>query len=299
MVIAVMPFAASSRNDNTALDRKYYDVEVLSPAEHVRLAGRGKAEGVILEIGPSAAPSLKVWSSLADCSGALAPHYAAITVAGVGSSALGAAALGRNVADAVDAPVLAVVAGNGMGDLTGEALGGFFVFGGINALRHGAAVMNRSIGTLRAFWPWLAPPAFDTFDPAQGFMLAHLSTDVRSLAALLAGQVKTDLLVGHSKGNLVISEALFAVRRQQPARYAEFAPHLRVVTFGARIAMPPEIASVIDVMGSEDRLGEFNSRRDIAVDVSVPGADHHTNTRLKGHVPVTQVLKQVLKGDAA
>lgn len=290
------PFASFAQHDNTALDRKFYDVEGLSAEEQARLADPAKAEGVILEIGPTAAPSLRVWAGLAECADALAPRYGAITVAGVGSSALGAAALGRNVADAVGGPVLAVVSGHGMGDVTGEALGGFFLFGGINALRHGVAAVGRSMQALRPLWPWSRSSAFDTFDPAQGFMLAHLSKDVAALAAMLAGRVETDLLVGHSKGNLVISEALYAVRRNQPARFAAIAPGLRVVTFGARIAMPPEIGSVIDVMGTKDRLGDFNSRPDIAVDVSVPGADHHTNTRLPDHLPVTRVLKEVLAG---
>jgi hypothetical protein len=69
---------------------------------------------------------------------------------------------------------------------------------------------------------------------------------------------------------------------------------LRIVTFAARIAMPPEITIVIDVMGERDSFGDFNSRPDIARDVTVPDAWHHTNTRLPHHVPVTQVLKDVL-----
>lgn len=287
------PFASFTQPDNTALDRKFYDIDTLSAAEQVQLADPAKGEGVILEIGPSAAPSLKVWAGLAECADALAPRYGAITVAGVGSSALGAAALGRNVADAVGGPVLAVVSGHGMSDLTGEAMGGFFLFGGINALRHGAAAVERSMQTMGWMWPWLKP---DAFDPAQGFALARFSKDVVALEAMLSGRVETDLLVGHSKGNLVISEALYAVRRNQPDRFAALARQVRVVTFGARIAMPPEIAKVIDVMGTKDRLGELNSRPDIAVDISVPGADHHTNTRLPDHLPVTRVLKEVLAG---
>lgn len=288
------PFSTAAPRDNDALDRQYYDIEILSDEERAQLAAPGKAEGVVLEVGPSSAPALAVWTSLAECADALAPRYAAVTVAGVGSSAVGAAALARNVADAVGAPVLAVVSGHGMGDLAGEAMGGFFLFGGVNALRHGAAAMTRSMGAMRALWPWMALPAFDHFDPAQAFMLAHLSKDVRALATLLAGQIETDLLVGHSKGNLVISEALFALKNRDRDRYAEVAGKVRIVTFGARIAMPPEIRSVIDVMGTDDRLGQFNSRHDIAVDVAVPGAGHHTNTRLPGHVPVTKVLKEIL-----
>jgi hypothetical protein len=287
------PFSALTNLDNAALDGLFYDVGIMSAEERAQLASPRKIEGVILEVGPSAAPSLKLWESLADCP-ALPPRYAAITVAGVGSSALGAAALARNVADAVGAPVLAVVSGLGMGDLASEAMGGFFLFGGLNALRHGFAALDRSLDAMWWMVPKAARPSFGAFDPGRSFQLSRYSEDVKALTTLLAERVETDLLVGHSKGNLVISEALYALRDQHEARFAAIADRLRVVTFGARIAMPPEIATVIDVMGEYDSFGAFNSRPDIARDVTVPGAWHHTNTRLAHHVPVTRQLKDVL-----
>lgn len=53
----------------------------------------------------------------------------------MGSSALGAAALARNVADHRRAPVAAIVAGLGLADVVTEALGGWFVFGAGNVVR--------------------------------------------------------------------------------------------------------------------------------------------------------------------
>lgn len=55
-----------------------------------------------------------------------APSANALAIAGVGSSALGAAAFARNVADGLGEPVAAVVSGYGLADVLTEALGGFF-----------------------------------------------------------------------------------------------------------------------------------------------------------------------------
>lgn len=283
-------FAPLLNTDNTALDAVFYDIGTLTDDEQAALSNSDKPEGMILEVGPSYARDLKVWRCLADCD-ALARSYRAITVAGVGSSALGAAALARNVADAVDGKVLAVVSGLGMADLTTEAMGGFFLFGGLNAVRHGL----QSFSTLWPFAPSLAPSALRAIEPASKFALSHNSEDVKALINLLSGKVETSLLVGHSKGNLVISEALYALRTIAPERFESIAEAVEIVTYGARIAMPTEINRVIDVMGDLDSFGALNSRPDIAVDVLIPNAWHHTNTELPWHVPVTKTLRSILE----
>lgn len=274
---------------NAALDNVFYDVGALSKAEIAELSTSQKVEGMVLEVGPSFAPTLRTWSSVGACEG-LAPHYRAITVAGVGSSAVGAAALARNVADAFGEKVLAVVSGYGMADLAYEAMGGFFLFGGLNAIRH-------SIQSVEAWLP-SAPFAFPTLDPGQPFHVARNSEDVRALVALLSREVETDWLVGHSKGNLVISEALYALRDKASAPFDTLAGDLEIATFGARIAMPPQMKRVVDVMGGLDGFGALNSRPDIPTDILVPEAWHHTNTALALHMPVTRILGRILKESA-
>ncbi|MEM9312815.1 MAG: hypothetical protein AAGA34_15340 [Pseudomonadota bacterium] len=296
--MAIPPFPLVPGTDNTALDGLFYDVDALSAEEKSELRRRARAEGMILEVGPSWKPSLRVWDTLAHCEG-LSPRYAAITVAGVGSSALGAAALARNVADALNGPVLAVVSGQGMADVASEAVGGYFLFGGLNAIRHGFQSASRGMDAMWALNPWIKAPQTPAVDPGQGFQLAKFSGDVKALMKLLAGRVEADWLVGHSKGNLVISEALYALRTRHPERFEKVASDVPIVTFGARIAMPPEVERVIDVMGDLDSFGALNSRPDIAVDVTVPNAWHHTNTRLPYHVPVTKVLEGIVSERAA
>ena len=287
------PFLPFNGTDNTALDGMFYDIGVLSRDEREHLRRPGKVEGMILEVGPSWKPSLRVWNRLSQCEG-LAERYRAITVAGVGSSAVGAAALARNVADAMRGPVLAVVSGQGLADIASEAMGGYFLFGGVNAMRHGVQSTNRTMDAMWAMNPWMAKPKVDVVDPGHGFQIAKFSQDVKALVELLSSAIAADWLVGHSKGNLVISEALYALRTEHPARFEEVARDVPIVTFGARIAMPTEVETVIDVMGDMDSFGAMNSRPDIPVDVNVPNAWHHTNTRLPFHVPVTKVLEGVL-----
>lgn len=271
-------------DDNEALDAIVYDTDSLAVSERNRLLKPGRDEGVILEVGPAKAPSLRLWPDIEACAD-LAPRYAAITVAGVGSSALGAAAFARNVADGLGEPVLAVVSGVGMRDLAAEALGGFYLFGGLNAVRHIA----------QTFEPWtsLAPPWLRPLDPGYTMPLARRSADVRALRKLLDGRIDAGMLIGHSKGNLVISEALYALRERSPSAFKRISGEISVVTFGAAIAMPTQIANVIDVMGENDAFGAFNSRPDIAVNISVPGAYHHTNPNLAGHLPVTAIIRDI------
>ena len=64
------------------------------------------------------------------------PTIRAIAVAGVGSSALGTAALARNFADALNTDVAGIVTGYGLSDVMTEAFGGWFAFGAADRIRY-------------------------------------------------------------------------------------------------------------------------------------------------------------------
>lgn len=278
-------FLEGPRQRNAILDALFYDVSVLSAEESARLAPDYAREGAILSVGPSATPSLEIWPDADAWSTDGVPAPKAIAVAGVGSSALGAAAFARNVADAVGGPVLAVVSGYGLADLLTEAAGGWFLFGTLNSMRHvleplDAIARPDTLSTLAA-------------TGARAEALARKSLDVVTLTRLL-GTIDPDLIVGHSKGNLVISEALFGLRDVAPARVAHLAETAHIVTISARIAMPRPIRRVTDVMGAIDGFGLMNSRLSISTDVRAPLAWHHTNTELPFHLPVTETLSAIL-----
>lgn len=281
----------SPRERNAAIDALFYDVGALSLEEARGVALRYAAEGAILEVGPSSNPSLRIWRDYDDFS----DHegsWAALVVAGVGSSALGSAAFARNVADAAGAPVLAVVSGYGLADLLTEALGGYFLFGSLNRVRHAFEWLDdlrRAENPVELF----APASLSFTDPVS---IARRSEDVRTLVALLSGSARFRWLVGHSKGNLVISEALYAICCNQPGLFAELTAGTSIITVSAKIAMPRGFARIIDVMGALDSFGALNSRASIVTDISVPLAGHHTNTELPFHLPVAATLRPVMVG---
>ena len=275
------------RQRNALLDFLFYDLGVLRSEEAARLAPGYAREGAILAVGPSSSPRLEIWPDHAAYSAAGPSGITALAVAGVGSSALGAAAFACNVADAIGRPVLAVVSGYGLSDLVAEALGGFFLFGQLNAVRHYFEPLDALLrpGGARVEASLTGLP----------FDAVRKSLDVRTLVALLNGGDRFNLMVGHSKGNLVISESLCELDAADAARLAALAANVHVVTVSARIAMPPSFRRVTDVMGALDGFGELNSRRSIPADVKVPGAWHHTNTELPVHLPVTRTLTPLLR----
>jgi hypothetical protein len=275
------------RQRNALLDSVFYDVKVVGEAEAAAIGPWYAAEGAILVVPPSGRGALTLHASVDDFFAEKGGEVTAVAIAGVGSSALGSAAFARNVADAIGEPVAAVVSGYGLADLLTEALGGFFWFGGLNSLRHGFEQLDR-----------LTVPASRAMEtgPSDGGGLARTSRDTRTLMAMLGdARLRPDLLVGHSKGNLVLSEALYGLRKVDAARTRALAKAARIVTVGARIAMPPPFPRVVDVMGEWDWFGRLNSRPDIPPDHIVPGAWHHTNTELPAHLPVTETLRHVLR----
>lgn len=275
------------RSRNLTVDAVFYDVRSLTQEEASELASSPSVgEGAILIVPPTGGGRLAICRTIDDFAATGGGQIRTITVAGVGSSAVGAAALARNVADATGAPVAAVVSGYGLADLATEALGGWFWFGSLNRVRHAFEVLDDMAGPRRA----------ETRTAASlGAGLAEFSLDSRTVLALLADPAFSfDLLVGHSKGNLVLSEALYALEAVEPERVTELGRRSRIVTISARIAMPPAFMSVIDVMGSWDTLGELNSTPGIDTDISVPFALHHTNTECPRHINVTEVVWQAL-----
>lgn len=274
------------RQRNAVLDFLFYDLAKLHNHESAALAPRYAAEGAVLCVWPSDHAKVLLWPDYDSFRASGETGTAkALVVAGVGSSALGAAAFARNVADALDAPVLAVVSGYGLADVVTESLGGWFLFGALNSMRHWFEPMD--------MWTRSRKPSF-SYSKAPSLDLAQTSLDVKTLIALLAGH-DFDLIVGHSKGNLVISEALNAIAATDPDRAQAMAAAMKIITISARVWMPKPFRNIIDIMGENDPFGEMNSRKDIMIDIVMEGAAHHTNTDLPYHLDVTNAVARALK----
>jgi hypothetical protein len=274
----------SLRRRNAILDGVFYDVGKITDSEAACTAPWLAREGAILIVPPSGKGSLELCTTVDDfavkCGG-----IRILAVAGVGSSALGAAAFARNVADAFDAPVAAVVSGYGLADLLTEAMGGWFWFGALNRFRHQFEVLDNMS---RAF---NRPDTISVSRP--DLNLGRISLDTRTLVALLSDQrFSFSLLTGHSKGNLVISEALYELDRQ-PAGRSVAADQFWIVTVSAAVAMPRRYTKIIDVMGTIDGFGAMNSMPGISIEKRCPLSWHHTNTEMFFHLPVTKVFREL------
>jgi hypothetical protein len=273
------------RQRNAWLDAVFYDVSKITHAEAEKLSPWLAAEGMTLIVPPSGTGSLQVCPTIECFFEHGGAQVSTLAVAGVGSSALGSAAFARNAADATGKPVAAVVSGYGLADVATEALGGFFWFGGLNSIRHFFEPFDieTEIG-----------PVTGAIDVA-GDMLRGESRDTLAVLSLLADdRFKFDMLIGHSKGNLVLSEALYGLAERHAERAKAFAKAVRIITISARIYMPRPFRDIIDIMGELDWFGELNSRQDLKTDKIIKGAWHHTNTELQAHLPVTETLKSVL-----
>lgn len=278
------PLLEAFRQRNALLDTLFYDVSKIEGAEAQAISPWLAREGALLYVPPTGAGQVQLCAgrdALLQAAKAAGP-LRGLAVAGVGSSALGSAAFARNVADALGAPVAAVVSGYGMGDLVTEALGGWFFFAARNRLRHFEQELEELleqhslVGTVPAL-----------FGERRG-------DDTAAVLGLLRDpRFDFELLTGHSKGNLVLSEALYAlVRYDGPS--LPITRDTKIITVSAVIAMPPAFTDIVDVMGQWDLFGAFNSRAGIPVDVTVPLALHHTNTELDWHLPVTSTFKTIL-----
>lgn len=158
---------------NTSVDHLFYNTHALSGAEQRAIEHAGLRKGGVVVVPPTGtATALRFYATAQDFTGSPDhPNIEAITVAGVGSSALGAAAFARDVADAYGIDVAAVVSSHGLDDVLAETLGGRWLWG-----------------------------------HAPHSLLATEQRTIRQLANHPPPRLKA--LVGHSKGSLLINAAL-------------------------------------------------------------------------------------------
>jgi len=272
----VVPAVCSCRLFNTVLDFVFYDVPTLRAAlaeQDAPMKARGEKppsriidfnalsdpEGSLLLIDATAAPYVHKYQSVERF---LESPYQetrdvdVATITGVGSSALGSAALAWDISVALERPVLAIVPGYGVADVVLQGLGGWFAFGLHDFLRSKtliqaglatAAPQTASIGRKLA----ASTPQEPTIDGAPVFRYGSGSSDV--LHALLEHRVTPfRLLVGHSKGALQINNAIRSLRPERTQG-------LRVVTLGCPIGEDVAGVEYRQYLGLFDALGQLNA----------------------------------------
>jgi hypothetical protein len=279
-----------TRPARMSADTFFYDMSSLLPAEVQLIHTWFVPEGAFFvvqpggpEVGIGSPFSLDEWRAKPE----LAGGATALAVAGVGSSSLGTAALARNVADAIQKPVLGMVSGFGIADLLGEALGGFLVFRSHNQVNQ---ALDLSEEYVRIAFPgnhWIG----DTLVQRHKRWRDGVGREADSIAlrdALQDANINLDLIVSHSKGNFLIADALRAYVAANPAHPRDGVYKTRIITIGAVVDIPGAFENVTQYLGSLDALGRLNSLKYVPYE-TLPGKAHSLNRVLPYMLPIDAV----------
>ena len=268
-----LPFLGYKQR-NAVLDNFFYDTTRLSLDERAKLTPLADREGSIIVVPPSNSDrKIRHYTRALRFMTKEGPAIRAIAVAGVGSSALGTAALARSIADALDADVAGIVTGYGLSDMMSEALGGWFAFGAADRIRH---TMERAFARMR-------PTALAESVTPGSDAAATLSE------ILLAAPPKLDTLVAHSKGSLIVAHALQRYVDDLEGDDSPLFKRLHIVTLGAVVGVPAEFKHVKQYLGAYDWFGGANSSLGVKHE-RVPGVSHHLNPGFPYHMRVAPLL---------
>jgi len=270
------------RPRNRALDRLFYNV---APGDEQQiLARKSTPQGSVIVVDPDPNRPLAFFP---DVVGFLADDLhakvGALSVAGLGSSSVGAVGLARDVANGTGLPVATIVSGYSLEDLMFEAVGGAFALRGVNQVEFFFEQMRHSLRGVSSV-PGRLPNLEDYDSSGAGAALGAAKSLLRS-----ARLPKLNWAVGHSKGNLVISGAIAELVGEDPD-YA--LTGVNIVLFGALTALPPRVGRQYQFIGALDAFGKLNSRLDVK-HREVPGAMHHLNTKLPFALNAVEQLQSV------
>jgi hypothetical protein len=293
---SLMPLPLEQRNE--LVDATTYDVEALTLAERARLSRLMDREGTVVVVPPRAAKRpIRHYRNALRFMVNEGQSISAIAVAGGCGSVLGVAALARNVADYYGIDVAGVVTGYGLDDLISEAFGGAMFFGSIDRIIHAGRIAIERLLARTTSLSSAAPALSQTggVDPTDARFLLPGTSDVGTLYDILTASTSLRLVLGHSRGNVVVSLALAHFVQEL---HGEHHPHLNsmtIVTLGAVVDIHPAFVRQHQFLGSRDYLGAMNSQLSRPHRV-VPGAGHHLNRRIPMPLRVQTVLESVPLG---
>ena len=274
----VAPALALFRTFNTAVDALFYDVPTLvkdlralgsavdteggaaAALGHLDLSALSNPEGALLVVDAAAAPYIQAFAEVEPFLAWLptsGPALETVSITGVGSSALGSAALAWDLSKALKAPVLAIVPGYGLADAVLQGMGGWFGFGLHDALGTKARVQDAlalaapELAKVGRRLSATAPGAKPVVTGGPVFRTGSGSSDVLH-DLLLSPRMTIRRLVGHSKGALAIGNALGSLD-------AAVVEGLTVVTLGCPIAEAFEGVAYHQYLGVFDALGQANA----------------------------------------
>lgn len=268
-----LPFLGYKQR-NAMLDNFFYDTKRLSLEERAKLTPLADREGCIIVVPPGkSSRKIRHYSKALRFMTKEGASLRAIVVAGVGSSALGTAALARELADALDTDVAGIVSGYGISEAMSEALGGWFAFGAADRIR---SSVERAFARLR-------PAALAESVTPESDAAATLAE------ILLANPPKLDTLLAHGKGALVLAHALQRFVDDLEGEDSPLFKRLHIITLGAVVGVPASFSHVRQFLGAYDWFGGANSSLGVKHE-RVPGASHHLNPGFPYHMSLAQLL---------
>lgn len=291
------------RPRNIFFDELFYDVGNLAEAELRELRLSPDREGAVIVVSPTKSPrsSIRHYENAEAMLAAEGDSIVAVAVAGVGSSIVGTASLARTVADAANGDVAGIISGYGAVDLLQEAMGGWFFYGYTDRARHYAEQLAERVAPAFPAGAAATEGGLGTTDRISDTGLPR-QLDSGALSTILeAAPSKLAMLVGHSKGSLLIDYVLERFVRLQRGSKHRFYDELRVVTVSAVTALPREFKKARQVIGALDWFGGLNSIPDIVRSsdatikpVLVQGAWHHLNTKVPLHLDLKRELAALI-----
>jgi hypothetical protein len=309
----VEPLLRMFRLTNTALDVLFYDVGAFTAAmsahgmavdtgmggnsgaernplsDQLDLSALTNPEGSILVVDANLPPYVVRFDDMVEflryANAPAGERLRSVSITGVGSSALGAAAFAWNASSALAEPVAAIVPGYGLADVVPQALGGWFGFGLHDWLQSATqSFLAAAAPSLAQMGRRLARSAPHQKRAASGApVFEHGSAASDDLHGVLEDAPRITRVIGHSKGALAIENAL---RSLPPERTRDIA----VATFGCTIAEELKQCGYAQFLGILDGLGVLNSWGHQPE--QRPLAHHSTNSFIPLSLPVAALLTE-------
>jgi hypothetical protein len=222
-----------------------------------------------------------------------------VSVTGVGSSALGAAAFAWNVSTALDEPVAAIVPGYGVADAIQQGLdgcSGVYIWWVKRMTEEVLAHTMPLAARLRRHLIMTAPGDAEANTDAPVFRRGSGSSLPTSwnqsssvLRAILKDVPNINRVFGHSKGVLAIKNGLHSLPRETTQR-------LHIVTFGCAIAEDTPTAGYSQFLGLFDVLGLLSSWGNPSHTL-IP-THHSTSTSIPLSMPVSVLTRLAMMREA-
>lgn len=293
------PAKPLARSRNLFLDTLFYDIKALSATELADISTAPDHEGAVIVVSPGKADKkIRFYWNATEMLNRERSNIRGVAVAGVGSSIVGTAALARNVADTYGFDVAGIVSGYGASDLLTEAIGGWFFYGFTDRFRHQLEIQIEKASDLlpAAVIQSIGGSIQITSDARDNSIPRQLDSGTL-LDILMAQPEHLAVLIGHSKGALLIDFVLEQFMRRMAGRGHRYFEELHVVTVGAVVGVPRKFRRTSQIIGKLDWFGGINSLPDLLRDNNpetqpkyIDNAGHHLNRDVPYNLCLVEAL---------